>query len=50
MDIHQATTPRNSTEATVTIRRWRDSRTAQIANAAKASASAMRSQGHGRFE
>ena len=50
MDIHHATTPRNSTAKATDIRRRRDTHKAQIANAAKATANPRRSPAHGRFE
>jgi len=49
MDIHHAATPRKSTENAI-ARLGRDSQSAQIANAAKAIASAERSHPHGRLE
>ena len=49
MAIHHATTPRNSTVNAI-VRLGRDSQSAQIANAAKAIASAARSHAHGRLE
>ncbi len=49
MDIHHATTPRKSTVNAI-VRLGRDSQSAQIANAAKAIASAERSHAHGRLE
>ena len=50
MDIHHATTQRYSTTNAAVIRRWRDSQTAQIANAAKTIAKPRRSSAHGKFE
>jgi hypothetical protein len=49
MDIHHATTPRNNTVNAI-VRLGRDSQSAQIANAAKAIASAERSHAHGRLD
>ena len=42
MDIHHATTPRNSTNTAKDVCRRRDSQNPQIANAAKNPASAIR--------
>ena len=50
MDIHHATTPRNSTTKATDMRRRRENQRAQIANAAKATANPRRNSGHGRFE
>ena len=49
MAIHHATTARNSAVKAI-VRLGRDSQSAQIANVAKAIASAVRSQAHGRLE
>ena len=49
MVIHHATTARNSA-ANAMVRLGRDSQSAQIANAAKAIASAVRSHAQGKLE
>ncbi len=49
MVSHQPTTPRNSTVNAI-VRRGRDSQSAQIANAAKATASTVRSHATGKLE
>ena len=50
MEIHQTTTPKNSTTANTDMLRWRENQSAQIANAANAAANPMRTTAHGKFE
>jgi hypothetical protein len=50
IEIHQAITPKKSTMANTNMRRWRENQSAQIANAAKATANPIRPPAHGKFE